>query len=80
MTFIKHIFWYVVELIIWYLFFYAILFTAKNIEVVNIAWMSFVILLSGSLGVFANPLTRHLSVWNKILDQIIKREEEAQKY
>jgi len=80
MTFIKHLFWYVVELVVWYLFFYAIFFTAKNLETVSISWMSFIIVVLASLGIFASPLTRHLSIWNKILDKIIKKEEEDKKY
>lgn len=80
MTFIKHIFWYVVELIVWYLFFYVIFFTAKNLDVVNIGWMAFIIVLLSSFGIFASPLTRHLSIWNKVIDKIVKKEEDQQRY
>lgn len=74
----RNIIWWILELVIWYIFFYAILFTLKN--PVNIGWMAFILLLLGSLGVFASPLTRHLSIWNKVLDKIIRKEEEAQKF
>ncbi len=73
-----NIFWWIIELAIWYLFFYIFLFSIQN--PVNIGWMSFVLVILGSLGLFASPLTRHLSIWNKVLDQIIKKEEELEKY
>ena len=77
-TMLRKIFWWIVESIIWYLFFYLILFTAKN--TVNIGVMALILVLVGSLGVFASPLTRHLSIWNKVLDEIIKKEEEKENY
>ncbi len=66
------------EAVIWYLFFYAIFFAIQN--PINIGWMAFIVVLLASLGVFASPLTRHLSIWNKVLDKIIKKEEERGKY
>ena len=74
----KHPIWWVVELLVWYLFFYTALYASKN--PVNIGWVSFVLVLLGSFGLFASPLTRHLSIWNKVLDKIIKKEEENMKY
>jgi hypothetical protein len=70
--------WWFIELIIWYTFFYLFLFAIKN--PVNIGLVSLVLLLLASFGVFASPLTRHLSIWNKILDRIITKEEEKEKY
>lgn len=74
----KNIFWCILEIVIWFLFFYVIFFTIKN--PVDIGWMAFLAVVLASLGVFASPLTRHLSIWNKVLDQIIKKEEELEKY
>ncbi len=70
--------WWVLEIIIWYVFFYAAIFTVKHD--VHIGWMAFVLLFLASLGIFASPMTRHLSVWNKILDKVIRKEEEKNKY
>lgn len=75
---LRKIFWWIIEVIIWYFFFYLILFSCRN--TVNIAWMSIVLVAIGSLGIFVNPLTRHLSIWNKVLDEIVKKEEEKEKY
>jgi len=74
----RNFLWWIVELIIWYLFFYAGLFSIKN--TIDIGWMSFILVLLGSLGVFASPLTRHLSIWNKVLDRVIKKEEDKTKF
>lgn len=71
--------WWLLEIIVWYLFIYAIFFTIKT-EAVSLGWMSLVILFLGSLGILANPLTRHMSVWNKILDRVIRKEEEEKRY
>jgi hypothetical protein len=60
------------------MFFYTVLFALKN--PVNIGLIAFFLVLLGSFGLFASPLTRHLSIWNKVLDQIIKKEEELEKY
>ncbi len=76
----RNIFWWITELIIWYLFFYATFFTIKNINEVSIGWMSFILVFIATLGLFASPLTRHLSIWNNVLDKIIKKEEEREKY
>jgi hypothetical protein len=70
----KNFTWWIVEIIVWYLFFYAILFALKN--PINIGWMAFILLLLGSFGLFASPLTRHLSVWNKILDRVVRKGED----
>lgn len=74
----KNIIWWIIELIIWYCFAYLVLFAIKN--QVHIGWTAFIIVILASLGLFASPLTRHLSIWNKILDQVVKKEEEKQKY
>jgi hypothetical protein len=74
----RNFIWWLVELFIWYLFFYIALFAVKN--PVSIAWVSLLLVLLGSLGLFASPLTRHLSIWNKILDKIVKKEEEKMNY
>jgi len=74
----KNIIWWVVELVVWYLFFYTLIFTIKN--PVDLGWMSLVLVFLASLGLFTSPLTRHLSIWNKVLDKVIKKEEERQKY
>jgi hypothetical protein len=74
----KNLIWWFIEVIVWYVFFYALLFSIHN--QVDIAWMAFIILMLGSFGIFASPLTRHLSIWNKVLDKIIKKEEEREKY
>lgn len=74
----RHFVWWVVELVIWYFVVYIFIFAVKN--PVSIGWTSFVILLLSSLGVFASPLTRHLSIWNKILDKVVRKEEDIMKY
>ncbi len=74
----KNFIWWIVELIIWFVFFYLTLYSIKN--PVNLGGMSFLLVLIASFGVFASPLTRHLSIWNKILDNIIKKEDEEGKY
>ncbi len=73
-----NILWWLLELGVWYLFFYVFLWAIKY--PVSLAWIAFVLLLLASFGVFASPLTRHLSIWNKILDKIIKREQDKMKY
>ena len=75
---LRKIFWWFIEVITWYLFFYLVLFTAKN--TVNISFMSLILVIVGSFGIFASPLTRHLSIWNKVIDEVIKKEEEKEKY
>ena len=77
-TMSQHIGWWLVEMVIWYLIFYIILFAIKN--PVNIGWISFFLVILGSLAVFTSPLTRHISLWNKILDKVMKKEEENMKY
>jgi hypothetical protein len=72
------IFWWFMEVVIWYLFFYIILFSCRNM--VNIGVTALVLVIIGSIGIFVNPLTRHLSIWNKVLDKIVKKEEEQEKY
>jgi hypothetical protein len=74
----KNIIWYVTECVFWYLFFYAILYSIKN--PINIKGMALFLLLLSSLGIFASPLTRHLSIWNKLIDKKIEKEEEKTKY
>ncbi len=74
----KNFIWWIIEVIVWYAFFYALVFSFQN--KVDVAWMAFIILFLGSFGIFASPLTRHLSIWNKVLDKIIKKEEEREKY
>ena len=73
-----HIIWWFLEIVIWYLFFYVGLFAIKN--PINIGWTAFILFLLASFGVFASPLTRHLSIWNKILDRVVKKEEEKMDY
>lgn len=75
---ISKILWWIIEVIVWYFFFYLILFACRN--TVNIGWTAFFLVIIGSFGVFANPLTRHLSIWNKVIDRIVKKEEEQEKY
>jgi len=70
----KNFFSWIIEVIVWYLFFYAIIFVIKN--PVNVGWMALILLFLFSIGVFANPLTRHLSVWNNILDREIEKEHD----
>jgi hypothetical protein len=74
----KNIFWYIVEFLFWYLFFYLILYSIKN--PINIGGAAFLLVILSSLGIFVSPLTRHLSIWNKILDKKIENEEEKAKY
>lgn len=75
---ISKIFGWIAEIVIWYFFFYIILFSCRNN--INIGWTALALVLVGSIGIFANPLTRHLSIWNKVLDRIVKKEEEQEKY
>ena len=65
-------------MVIWYSFFYVGIYAVKND--VSIGWMSFIMVMLGSFGFFASPFTRHLSFWNKILDKIVKKEEELMKF
>lgn len=74
----KNIIWWIVEWIVWYLFFFVIIFTIKN--PVNEAWVALILTFLASFGIFSSPLTRHLSIWNKVLDKIIRKEEEREKY
>ncbi len=57
---------------IWYLFFYTLVFSFNN--PVSVGWIAFILLLLASFGVFASPMTRHLSFWNKVIDKVIKKE------
>ncbi|OHA45829.1 MAG: hypothetical protein A2541_01410 [Candidatus Taylorbacteria bacterium RIFOXYD2_FULL_36_9] len=75
---IKNTFWWVIEVLVWYFFFYLILYSIKN--EVSIGGMALLLVLLASFGIFASPLSRHLSIWNKVLDKIIKKEEETEKY
>ena len=75
---LRNIFWWIIETLVWFCFFYLILFSCRN--TVNIGWTSAVLVLLGSFGIFASPLTRHLSIWNKIIDQVIKKEEDKELY
>jgi hypothetical protein len=75
--YIKTICW-LIELVIWYFFFYLFIFAIKN--PVSLGWTSFILVLLASFGLFASPLTRHLSMWNKILDKIMRKEEEKMQY
>lgn len=74
---IKNPIWFIVELIIWYLFFYTIIYSTQN--TVSISGVALILVLLSSFGIFASPLTRHLSIWNKVLDKIVKKEEEKEK-
>ena len=74
----RNILWWIAELVIWYVFIYICLFSINN--PINIGGISLLLLFLATLGLFASPLTRHLSIWNKIIDEIVKKEEEAQKY
>ena len=47
---------------------------------INIGWVSFILVVIVSFGALANPLTRHLSFWNKVIDQIIEKEQEKTKF
>lgn len=70
----KYYIWWLAEAIIWYLLFYTFIFAIKN--PVNLVWICFILVILGSLAVFTSPLTRHISLWNKILDKVMKKEEE----
>jgi hypothetical protein len=72
------ILWWVIEIIIWYLFFYVILFSCRSNTDIGLTALTLVLL--GSFGIFASPMTRHLSFWNKILDKAVRKEEENEKY
>ena len=74
----KNTIWYITEFVFWYLFFYVILYSIKN--PINITGMAFLLVVLSSLGIFASPLTRHLSIWNKLIDRKIKREEEKTQF
>ena len=74
----KNFMWWVVEMIIWYLFFYTIIFSMRN--EVNVGWIALALLFLSSFGIFASPLTRHLSFWNKMFDKVVKKEEEKMQY
>jgi hypothetical protein len=74
----KNFGWWITEGIIWFLFFYLIIFSCRN--EVSIGWASFFLVFLASFGLYANPLSRHLSIWNKVLDRIVKKEEEREKY
>lgn len=65
-------------MIVGFLFFYIILYALKN--PVNLGAISFFLVLLISLGIFASPFTRHMSFWNKVIDEIMKKEEEKNKY
>lgn len=73
----KNLLWLSVETIIWYFFFYVIIYSTQN--VVSVGGIALVLVLLATFGLSASPLTRHLSIWNKVLDNIIKKEEESQK-
>ena len=75
---VKNTIWFVIELIVWYLFFYTIIYSTQN--TVSVGGVALILLILASFGLFASPLTRHLSVWNKVLDKIIKKEEDERKY
>jgi len=75
---LKNFLWWATEIIIWYIFFYIFIYSVKY--TVSIGWVSLILILLASFGIFASPLTRHLSVWNQVLDKIIKKEEEKQEY
>jgi hypothetical protein len=74
----KSFLWWVLEMFIGYLFFYTLIFSARN--EVSIGWVSFFLVILVSAGVFASPLTRHLSFWNKVIDEIMRKEEEKTKF
>ena len=74
----KSFLWWVLEMIIGFVFFYVILYSMKN--QINIGWVSFILVVIVSFGALANPLTRHLSFWNKVIDQIIEKEQEKTKF
>ncbi len=75
---LKNFIWWLIEITIWYFFFYIMIYSLKN--TVSIGWVSLILVFLASFGIFASPLTRHLSIWNKVLDKIIRKEEENQKY
>lgn len=75
---LKHFLWWLVEMVIGFLFIYIGLYAVKN--PVNLGWVSFVLVLLASFGFFASPLTRHLSFWNKVIDEIMEKEEEKSKF
>ena len=75
---IKKIFWWIFEIVIWYFFFYVALYAIENSMDVGMA--AFLLVFLASLGIYANPVTRNLSLWNKIFDQFLKKEEEKAKF
>ena len=74
----KSFLWWVLEMFIGFIFFYIILYSIKN--PVNLGWVSFILVAIISFGAFANPLTRHLSFWNKVIDQVVEKEQEKTKF
>lgn len=74
MIIIKKIFWWILEIVIWYLFFYVGIYAVENS--MDVGKAAFLLVLLASFGVYANPVTRHLSFWNKMADEVIKKEEE----
>ena len=74
----SHFLWWLVEMTLGYLFFYVLLYAIKN--PVSIGWVSFILILLTSFAIFASPLTRHLSFWNRVIDGVVKKEEEKTKY
>ncbi len=80
MSMFRHFLWWVVEMVIGFFIFYTILFTIKNPDSFSIGGVSLILVLLVSFGIFASPLTRHLSFWNKVIDEIMRKEEEKTKY
>ncbi len=61
-----------------FLFFYTAIYSIKN--PISIGWVSFILVLLASFALFASPFTRHLSFWNKVIDEMMTKEEEKIKY
>ena len=74
----KRFLWWILEMFIGFLFFYTILYSIKN--PVNIGWTSFILVLLISFSIFASPFTRHMSFWNKVIDQLMENEQEKTKF
>jgi hypothetical protein len=74
----KSFLWWVLEMFIGFVIFYIIIYSVKN--PVNIGWVSFILVVVVSFGVFASPMTRHLSFWNKVIDKMVEKEEEKTKF
>ena len=73
---LRKILWWIFEIVVWYLFFYVLVYAIEFS--MDVGRAAFLLVFLSSLGIFANPVTRQLSFWNKVADEV-KRKEEAGK-